>query len=488
LTVAPSPFSKGGWGDLEKLPIRTGQLKSNRAIAPNDIWAKKGVSKMEISEATRATNVAAFVDCDNIVASVKQAYIADFDIEIILGRLKEKGRVIVKKAYADWQRHIEYRRDMQDAGVELIELPSRGKSDKNATDIKLAVDAMGILFEREYIDTFVIVSGDSDFSALVSKLKEFGKKVIGVGVRLATSDLLVELCDEFIFYEELPGVQLMNKPAAKPKKLDVTEAYELLEEAASVLNSEGTGAMSSRVKDLIIRKKSSFSERRYGFPDFSAFLESAEKRGLVQLLTHPTGGYLVNIKRSDQISPEKSAMPDVSQYQSQLNRLSLRPQSAEVRGQIVRDMVELLSNWKSDNGKSTTRNLIQHLADNYRQQEVEISKNMIQDIVRALMPAGCLLGASGQPPMSYGEPIRINLGADELLATCNKLYIWYLAQSFPAPFNLQALSEILFGAANQTDKVKELIEQLVREKRLSAKKNSTFGQRRYTALGDRFSE
>ena len=119
---------------------------------------------MEINEAKRETNVSVFVDCDNIIASVKQAYIADFDIEIILDRLKEKGRVIVKKAYADWQRHIEYRRDMQDAGIELIELPSRGKSDKNATDIKLEVEAMGILIEREDIDTFVIFSGDSECS------------------------------------------------------------------------------------------------------------------------------------------------------------------------------------------------------------------------------------------------------------------------------------------------------------------------------------
>ena len=443
---------------------------------------------MEISEAKRETNVSVFVDCDNIIASVKQAYIADFDIGIILGHLKEKGRVIVKKAYADWQRHIEYRRDMQDAGIELIELPSRGKSDKNATDIKLAVDAMGIMFERDYMDTFVIVSGDSDFSGLVSKLKEFGKKVIGVGVRLATSDLLVELCDEFIFYEELPGVQIMKKPSAKPRKLDVTEAYELLTEAVSALNSEGTGSMSSRVKDLMLRKKSSFSERRYGFPDFSAFLESAAKRGLLQLKPHPTGGYLVDIKRSDQTSPEQSEMPDVTQYQSQLNRLSLRPQPAEIREKIVADIVKELDNWKSDNGKPTTRNLIQHLADSYRQQELEISKNMIQDVVRTLMQTGCVLGASGHPPMSYGEPIKINLSADELLDECNKLFIWYLAQSFAAPFNLQALSEILFGFTNQADKVKKLIEQLVQGKRLSAKKNGSSEQGIYTALGDRFSE
>ena len=122
-----------------------------------------------------------------------------------------------------------------------------------------------------------------------------------------------------------------------------------------------------------------------------------------------------------------------------------------------------------------------------RQQEAEISKSIIQDVVRALMQTGCLLGTSG-PPMSYGEPIKINLGVDELLAACNKLYVWYLAQSFAAPFNLQALSEILFGAANQTDRVRKLIEQLVREKRLSAKKNGVLGQRIYTALGDRFSE
>jgi uncharacterized protein (TIGR00288 family) len=443
---------------------------------------------MEMNDANRETNVSVFIDCDNIIASVKQAYIADFNIETILDHLKEKGRVIVKKAYADWQRHIEYRRDMQDAGIELIELPSRGKSDKNATDIKLAVDAMGILFEREYIDTFVVVSGDSDFSALVSKIKEFGKKVIGVGVRLATSDLLVELCDEFIFYEELPGVQIMKKPSKKPAKLDVNEAYELLEEAISALDSEGTGSMSSRVKDLMLRKKSSFSERRYGFPDFSAFLESAQKRGLIQLKPHPTGGYLVDIKRSSQTTSERTKIPDVTQYQSQLNRLSLRPQSAEIRKKIIKDFVDGLNNWNSANGKPTTRNLIQHLVDTYRQQEVEISKNMVQDVVRALAQTGCLLVSSGHPAMSYGEPIKVNLGVDELLAECNKLYIWYLAQSFAVRFNLKALSEILFGTVKKTDEVEKLIEQLVREKRLSVKTNGSSGQRIYVALGDRFFE
>ena len=215
-------------------------------------------------------------------------------VEPILERLVEKGKVIVKRAYADWGRFNEYREAFHDAGIQMMEIPERGKTGKNHADIQLCVDAMDMCYSKEHIDTFVIVSGDSDFTPLVSKLKENGKSVIGLGMKDSTSDLLAANCDEFIFYEDLgkgPGAPALTDVPSTKKK-----AMKLLVEAVEALQRENKDVMySSMVKDTMKRKQPSFTESAYGYRSFNKLLEDAQSLGLITLRTHERSGTYVVI-------------------------------------------------------------------------------------------------------------------------------------------------------------------------------------------------
>jgi uncharacterized LabA/DUF88 family protein len=239
--------------------------------------------------------IALFIDFENIAIGVRDAHYRRFDINLVLERLVEKGKILAKRAYADWGRYGEYRRSFHEAAVELIEVPQKSVGGKNSADIRLVVDAMDMSFQKEHIDCFCICSGDSDFSPLVSKLKENDKYVIGLGVKNSTSDLLIENCDEFIFYEDL--VRRQEKPAVVipniPDKLQ--EAFSILVDSVVALQLENKGALwGSMVKETMKRKKPSFNETYYGFRSFSSLLEDAQRRGVVTMRRdQKSGSYIV---------------------------------------------------------------------------------------------------------------------------------------------------------------------------------------------------
>jgi len=239
--------------------------------------------------------IALFIDFENIAIGVRDAHYRRFDINLVLERLVEKGKILTKRAYADWGRYGEYRRSFHEAAVELIEVPQKSVGGKNSADIRLVVDAMDMSFQKEHIDCFCIASGDSDFSPLVSKLKENDKYVIGLGVKNSTSDLLMENCDEFIFYEDL--VRRQEKPAVVipniPEKLQ--EAFAILVDSVVALQLENKGVLwGSMVKETMKRKKPSFNETYYGFRSFSSLLEDAQRRGVVTLRRdQKSGSYIV---------------------------------------------------------------------------------------------------------------------------------------------------------------------------------------------------
>jgi uncharacterized protein (TIGR00288 family) len=230
-------------------------------------------------------SLAIFVDFENLALGFQNRR-ERFDIHRVLERLVEKGKVVAKKAYADWSRFQPYTAPLHEAAIELIEIPRRGQSGKNSADIRLCVDAMDLAYSKEHIDTFVVVSGDSDFSPLVSKLKELGKHVIGLGMQESTSDLLRDNCDEFIYYEDLgkqsdlPTGMSPQLPEAKRK------AFGLLLESLLALRRENKEVLwSSMVKDTMKRKKPSFNESYHGYRSFSELLEDAAKEGLLELET-----------------------------------------------------------------------------------------------------------------------------------------------------------------------------------------------------------
>lgn len=235
-----------------------------------------------------------FVDFENLAIGLREKPRQRFEIVRVMGRLVEKGKVIVKKAYADWGAYEDYKRNLHEAGIELIEIPKRTQAGKNSADIRLCVDAMDLCYSKEHIDTFVILSGDSDFSPLVSKLKENGKHVIGLGIKSSTSDLLVATCDEFIYYEDLerPIGQAPEIKKDLPKKKK--QAFQLLVDAIVGLVRENKEVLhSSMIKDSIKRKLPSFNESYYGYRNFTELLEDSERNAIVRLKTDSRSGTYV---------------------------------------------------------------------------------------------------------------------------------------------------------------------------------------------------
>jgi len=265
-------------------------------------------------------NMALFCDFENLALGVRDAKYAQFDMQKVLERLLLKGSIIVKKAYCDWERYKAFKASMHEAAFELIEIPHVRQSGKNSADIRLVVDALDLCYTKAHVDTFVILSGDSDFSPLVSKLRENNKVVIGVGVKNSTSDLLTANCDDFLFYDDLVREQEQKKKRAAqhvtgtstgrqggaPKKTSKKtehdkrqEAVDLIMEAMEALIAE-RGAedniWGSMVKQALKRRQPGFNESSYGFRSFSELLEEAEKRQQLALeRDEKSGGYILRM-------------------------------------------------------------------------------------------------------------------------------------------------------------------------------------------------
>jgi uncharacterized protein (TIGR00288 family) len=232
-----------------------------------------------------AHSLAVFIDFENVGIAFNGRR-DRFEIERVLERLVEKGKIVAKRAYADWNRFAPYTTSLHESAIELVEIPRRGQTGKNSADIRLVVDAIDLAYSKEHIDTFVIVSGDSDFSPLVSKLKELGKHVIGMGMADSTSNLLRDNCDEFIYYEDLskgPGIEPILDPNLPESQ---RKMFNLVLDSLLALRRENKEVLwSSMVKDTIKRKKPSFNETYYGYRTFSELLEDAQRRGLLELDT-----------------------------------------------------------------------------------------------------------------------------------------------------------------------------------------------------------
>jgi uncharacterized protein (TIGR00288 family) len=291
-----------------------------------------------------APNIAVFADYENVALGVRDAKYPSFDIDLVLQRLLDKGNVVVKKAYSDWDRYRSAVRQLHEAAFELIEIPHVSYSGKNSADIRLVVDALDLCYTKAHVDVFVIISGDSDFSPLVSKLRENNKQVIGLGVKNSSSDLLIDNCDEFIYYDDLVREQRSQKHPAKGKKgkhapqpklpqadgvkpeggkaslppsvaaaatgagaepaarrdgdavddpkLEALE--QVLETVESLFRERDGNLFGSMVKQTLKRKRPMFNETYHGYPSFNLLLEDAESRGLLKLQKEPkSGGYVI---------------------------------------------------------------------------------------------------------------------------------------------------------------------------------------------------
>ena len=266
-------------------------------------------------------NMALFCDFENIALGVRDAKYAKFDIQKVLERLLLKGSIVVKKAYCDWERYKEFKEVMHEAAFELIEIPHVRQSGKNSADIRMVVDALDLCYTKSHVETFVIISGDSDFSPLVSKLRENNKVVIGCGVKNSSSDLLISNCDEFIYYDDLvreeatkkkkskkiaskPSPDLTPKKGARKTEEDKKhKAVDLIIETIEALIAERGEAdkiWGSMVKQALKRRNPGFNESYYGFRTFSQLLEDGQRRGLLALeRDERSGGYIIHLPAHD---------------------------------------------------------------------------------------------------------------------------------------------------------------------------------------------
>ncbi|MGH8260082.1 MAG: NYN domain-containing protein, partial [Steroidobacteraceae bacterium] len=285
-----------------------------------------------MSAENETANLALFCDFENIALGVRDERYAQLDIKRVLERLLLKGSIVVKKAYCDWERYKEFKAGMHHAGFELIEIPHVKQSGKNSADIRMVVDALDLCYTKPHVDTFVVISGDSDFSPLVAKLRENNKGVIGLGVKNSTSDLLIASCDEFIYYDDLVREQksrrsTRRKPAAEPASGGGTgcgaalpetghgeskdreddarkdeakkqEAFDLVLATVEALMSERGEegrVWGSMVKQALKRVRPGFSESYYGFRSFNRLLEEAAAKRLLSLeRDEKSGGYLIH--------------------------------------------------------------------------------------------------------------------------------------------------------------------------------------------------
>jgi uncharacterized protein (TIGR00288 family) len=238
------------------------------------------------------SSIAVFIDFENFALGFERSR-KRFEIQKVLERLLEKGKVIVKKAYADWTRYSTYKQALHEAAIELIEVPKRSAAGKNSADIRMCVDAIDMAHSKSHIDTFALLTGDSDFSPLVSKLKENGKRVIGVGMKNSTSMLLVDNCDEFVYYEDLERTVTAPEIKDDLPKLK-KEAFQMIVDTILALKRENRDTLySSMIKDTLKRKKPQFDESYHGYRTFQDLLEDMERNGVLTITIDPRSGTYV---------------------------------------------------------------------------------------------------------------------------------------------------------------------------------------------------
>jgi uncharacterized protein (TIGR00288 family) len=261
--------------------------------------------------------IAVFVDFENLAIGVQRMKAGDFQIQLILKRLLEKGRIVFKRAYCDWSRYRDAVREFHTQGIELIDIPQTKMSGKNSADIRMVVDAMDLCYAKQHIDIFALISGDSDFSPLVSKLKENNRRVLGCGVKSSTSDLLIANCDEFLYYDDLIRVaKRLPLKEARPKEGELTKAdkeHEAADRVLEVLHSveqDFDPLWGSTLKQAIRRVFPGFNEGYYGYSTFSDLLEALNDKGLLELdYDEHRKNYKVRPARTRHAEPPAGAKP-----------------------------------------------------------------------------------------------------------------------------------------------------------------------------------
>jgi uncharacterized protein (TIGR00288 family) len=403
--------------------------------------------------AIEKSQVATLIDFENVVIAAEKEH-GEFRLTAILNAIAQQGRLVVKRAYGDWSRFYRYQSDLTQNAVDLIQLYSvRLGSSKNAADIQIAIDAMEVVFSHPQIHVFAIVSGDSDFTALVRKLRSYGKYVIGVGLRSSTSELLVRACDEFLLYENLVG------KSSRTAAFDKERARDVLMRALRQLISEGqTEAPTTRLKQVILNLDSTFDEVNLGYKQFEDFLqEQGDLLGFNLCGVRPAVVQL----RSDTLSPStlfalEGRASLENQYRDGLMTAGLSLVDPETRHDILRDLFQLL---QINPARLTLNQAEEDLKQQYDAENILRSREVVREVVKLAYRSACLQFASGVPTLAAAVSLLPGISQQQFVDRTEATYIKALMDQ-NLPLDDKTIASVLYGTVDEALRVQSLRNEL----------------------------
>lgn len=424
-------------------------------------------------------NLAVLIDFENIAAGAERENLGRVNVELIMNRLKDKGRILVSRSYADWGRFAKYKQQLLREGVNLFELPSHGMGDKNRADVALVVDCMELAYTKPYVDTFVLVSGDSDFTPLITKLKELNKRVIGCGTRGGTSRLIVEASDEFMYYNSLVKERSSRPRSGKPAKSETPEARtndQLKPEAASDLligtleglqRDKPQPVHASVLKEAMLRKEPAFSESDLGYRTFAKYLQAMQKKGEIRLeRDRQAGGY-----RVDQAGSEEEDAPAprsgiefgfdgrTQELYQMLKDDGMEPLSPPTRLAVIQAFVQNVENRAERNKKATVQWVAQDVSKAIRGEHPEMTNRQARAILRGLQQTGLLLHPDGDPVRSSIAPFQLgDANVDQLGKALELEYLKQLAgHGVNLEGEMEAIGTLLLPSEEQSNYLEAMI-------------------------------
>ncbi len=422
-------------------------------------------------------NLCILIDFENIAAGTERENLGRFNTKLVMNHLKEKGRVVISRAYGDWGRFAKFKQALLEQGISMMELTSYRGQDKNRADIALVVDAMELVYSRPHIQTFVLLSGDSDFTPLVMKLRELDKRIIGMGTRKATSRLLASSCDEFIFYDNLlkrshREEESNEETSLNPKPITSQEAFALLVETIKVIQRDEPRPVSAgMVKQFILRKTPTFDETDFGHSGFTDFLAAAAKAELVQLINNDKGGgYLVSIKGTgpiiQKLESPKYHTAFAQTLSEQLIEEGFHPTKHFIRHTVVHEFVDHILERRAKKKRSTLVFTYGDIARRCRKTDPPASTSEVDSILNALYKAGELYGNDQKPIRSKKANFTIKKDAEEMLRSLRRFYVGLLLKKNGADVlsnHIDALCEVLWNDTSHLDETREIIATLTAE-------------------------
>ncbi|MBN2799841.1 MAG: NYN domain-containing protein [Deltaproteobacteria bacterium] len=412
------------------------------------------------------SNLAVLIDFENIAAGAEREHGSRFDVSALMERITDKGRVLIARSYADWGRFAKYKQTLLTSNVTMMELTAHGVQNKNRADIAMVVDALELAFTKDYIDTFVVVSGDSDFTPMVLKMRELNKRVIGLGLRGSTSRLLIQACDEFIFYDAIvksqrhgERIRVAATPDTAPPPID---PLAMLAEVVVGLERENMDApLASIVKSAILRKLPDFSESDFGFPTFGKFLEAARDRGHIRLTKDTkSGSWRVSVASAPEEEPATRQLDQgedhlewndpqlpkgVEEFVEVLTQDGLNPLSSETRLAILQAMTETIEERRRKNRRVNMQYVQEDVRRRIRKSHPEVPPRALRAVFRALLQSGALEHPEGGPIRTLKAPFISDSTPEELNKALAGVYLETLADSEAEVRDVQAMSQLLFG-------------------------------------------